>query len=124
MATNRPGIDLASLGPLHWVGVVLALVSAAVHLVLGIGFLPHWMGVLFLLATGGFLGAIVLLLVNYRRRLLYLVGIPFVGVQLVGWYAVNEPTALGAISTIEVVDKVAQLLLLAILVVLYRRETV
>ena len=109
-----------SIPRLAWVGIVLALVRAAVHLILGIGFLPHWMGILFVLAAGGFLGAIVLILLDYRRRLVYWLGIPFVGVQIVAWYVANQPTTLGDVSTVEAVDKVAQIGLVLILVVLVR----
>ncbi len=115
--------DLDSLTPLHWAAVAMALVSAAVHLVLGVGFLPHWMGVLFVLAAGGFVGAVVLLLVDYRRRLLYVVGVPFTGMQLVGWYAVNQPAGLADLSAVEVVDKVAQIGLVLALIALYARES-
>ncbi|SDQ92414.1 DUF7475 family protein [Natronobacterium texcoconense] len=111
-----------SLSSLHWLGIGLAVVTAVVHLVLGLGFLPHWMGIAFLVATAGFLFGITLVVVGYRRRLVYLVGIPFTAGQVVLWYVVNEPTALGDISSVEAVDKVAQLLLIAVLVVLYLRD--
>ncbi|MFA9515716.1 hypothetical protein ACERIT_00600 [Halopenitus sp. H-Gu1] len=114
--------DLDSLTPLHWFGIALALSSALVHLVLGVGFLPHPMGVAFLLATGGFLGAIYLLAVGYRRRLLYLTGIPYVGVQIVLWYAFNRPAGLADVPAVHFLDKIVQAALIVVLVVLYRRE--
>ncbi|MFO7833072.1 MAG: hypothetical protein R6V31_03205 [Halohasta sp.] len=120
MSTSDGRLDLDSLTSLHWIGINLALISAVVHLVLGVGFLPHPMGVLFLLATGGFLGAIVLLVVGYRRRLLYLVGIPFTGIQIVGWYVVNRPAGPADIGPAGAIDKLAQLLLIVVLVMLYR----
>ncbi len=123
MTTATLRLEHASITPLHWIAIAMALVSAIVHLVVGIGFLPHWMGVLFVLSTGGFVGAVALVLVGYRRRLLYLLGIPFTGSQIVFWYAVNQPTALGAISVPALVDKVAQVVLLVALVVLLRRES-
>ncbi len=123
MATSTPQLELASLTPLHWVAIVMALVSALVHLALGAGFLPHWMGVLFLLSAGGFVGAVVLVLLDFHRRLLYLVGIPFTGIQIVYWYVVNQPASLGAISGPEAVDKLAQVVLIVILAVLYQRES-
>ncbi|EMA45730.1 hypothetical protein [Halobiforma nitratireducens] len=115
-------VDAPSLTPLHWMAISLAVVTAIVHLVLGIGFLPHWMGVAFLGATGGFLLGIALVLVGSRRPLVYLAGIPFTGGQIVLWYVVNEPTTLAALSFAEWVDKVAQVLLIVALVVLYRRD--
>ena len=121
MSTSDGRLDLDSLTTLHWIGINLALISAVVHLVLGVGFLPHPMGVLFLLATGGFLGGIVLLLVGYRRRQLYLVGTVFTAVQIVAWYALNRPGP-ADIGPPAFIDKLAQLLLIGVLVTLYRWE--
>lgn len=118
---RTPALD--SLTPLHWLGIAMALVSALVHLVLGVDFFPHYMGVLFLLATGGFVGAVVLVLIDYRRTLVYLVGIPFTLSQIVGWYVVNQPDSLSALGAADIADKVAQVVLIAVLVVLYRRES-
>ncbi len=123
MSTADRLLALDSLTPLHWLGIAVALVSALVHLVLGIGFFPHYMGVLFLLATGGFVGAVVLVLIDYRRTLVYLVGIPFTLSQIVGWYMVNQPDSLSALGAADIVDKVAQIVLIAVLVLLYRRES-
>jgi hypothetical protein len=119
-------VETESMTAVHWLGVVLALVTAAVHLVLGVRFAPSGLGISFLLAGLGFLGAIALLLVGYRRRLLYLVGVPFTGAQLAIWYALNVlpegPLAVGAIGTFGAVDKVAQVLLIAVLIYLFRAE--
>lgn len=101
----------------------MALTSAAVHFVLGVGFLPHWMGVLFVLAGGGYVGGVVLVVLEYRRRLLYVVGIPYTLVQIGGWYVVNQPAGLGEITTAGAIDKIAQVVLIAVLVVLYQRES-
>lgn len=121
MVSDR--IDLTSVTPLHWLAITMALVSAAVHLVLGLGFLPHPMGVAFALAAGGYIGAIVLFLFDYRRRLLYLAGIPYTGVQIVLWYVLNQPAGLAEIPPSHAVDKIAQGLLVVALVVLYARES-
>lgn len=122
MSQRTRRFDLESLTPLHWLAVALALVSAAVHLVLGVGFLPHPMGVAFLLATAGFVVGVVLVLSNRRRRLVYLAGLPFVGIQILLWYLVNRPTALADLSAAGAIDKVAQVALIVALAVLYRRE--
>ena len=113
-----------SLRGLHWVGILAALVSAAIHLLLGVRMLPSGMGISFVLAGLGFLGAIALVLLDYRRRAVYAVGIPFTLVQIVLWYYVNFaagpksfPADVGALGA---VDKVAQLILLAVLVALLR----
>ncbi len=123
MGSADSRLALESLTPLHWLGVVMALISAAVHIVLGAGFLPHWMGILFVLAGGGYLGGLVLLAIDYRRRLLYLVGIPYTLVQIVGWYAVNQPAGVADLTAAGAIDKLAQLVLIVVLVVLYRQET-
>ncbi len=123
MSTPADRLETASLTSLHWIAIVAALVSAAVHLVLGVGFLPHWMGVLFVLAAGGFVGAVVLVLIDFRRRLLYLAGVPFTGVQIVGWYQVNRPAGLADLGVADAVDKVAQVVLVVALIVLYARES-
>ncbi|MFW6435248.1 MAG: DUF7475 family protein, partial [Halovenus sp.] len=90
--TEGPGLQTDSLGGVHWIGILAALVSAAIHLLLGIRMLPSAMGISFVLAGAGFLGAIGLVLVGYRRKMVYAVGIPFVAVQIVLWFVVNFVT--------------------------------
>ena len=118
----EPSTD--TLRGLHWVGILAALVSAAVHLLLGIRTLPSGMGISFVLAGLGFLGAVALVLFDYRRRAVYAVGVPFTLVQIVLWYYVNFaagpksfPADVGALGA---VDKVAQVVLIAVLVALLR----
>lgn len=122
--SQDPLLDVESLDGVHWVGILAALVTAAVHLLLGVRTLPSGIGISFVLAGLGFLGAIVLVVVNYRRRTVYAVGIPFTLVQLVLWYYVNF-VSLGKsfpadIGTLGAVDKLAQVVLLAVLGVLLR----
>jgi len=124
--TETEGIALRtdSLGSLHWVGILAALVSAAVHLLLGIRSLPEGLGISFTLAGLGFLGAIGLVLIDYRRRTVYAVGIPYTLVQIVLWYLVNfaggSKSFPGDVGTLGAVDKIAQLVLVAVLVALLR----
>lgn len=108
-----------SLTSLHWVGIVLALLSGVIHLVLGVGGLPSPQAISFVLAAGGFFGAVVLVLLDYRRRLVYLVGIPFVAVQFVLYFVLNWPDVWNPGG---IVDKLAQAALIVVLVVLYRRS--
>lgn len=122
--TQGRSLQTASLGGLHWAGILAAVVSAGVHLFLGIRMLPSGMGISFVLAGLGFLGAVVLVLLDYRRRAVYAVGIPFTLVQILLWYYVNFaagpksfPTDIG---TLGAIDKVAQVVLIAILVALLR----
>lgn len=124
--TEADGLTLRteSLGALHWVGIIAALVSAAIHLLLGVRMLPSGMGISFVLAGLGFLGAIVLVLIAYRRRTVYAVGIPFVLVQIVLWYLLNFATGSKAfpsdIGTLGAIDKLAQVVLLGVLIALLR----
>lgn len=123
--TQQPAVDIGSLNGLHWVGIVAALVSAAVHLFLGVSFAPSPLGISFVLAGLGFVGGVVLLVIDYRRRAVYAVGIAFTLVQIVLWYVVNfaggAKSFPGDVGTIGAVDKVAQVVLIAVLVALLRR---
>ncbi|AXG05506.1 hypothetical protein DU500_03105 [Haloplanus rubicundus] len=112
--------ETESLTRLHWVGIVLASITGVVHLYFGALALDTVQGASFVLAGIAFFVAIVLLLLDVRRRLLYLVGIPFTGLQVVLYFYLNWPNVLnpGGIG-----DKVVQVGLIAILVVLYRRES-
>jgi uncharacterized membrane protein len=129
MATSSgSGLSLEtdSLTAVHWVGVVLALISGVIHLVLGISIGSQFgfagLGGAFVLAGLGFFGAVVLLLVDYRRRLVYAVGVPFVGIQIVVWLwsqVINSNRPLG---TPDYVDKAAQVILVVILLYLLATE--
>jgi len=130
MATaETQGLSLrtASLGSLEWTGIVAALVSAVIHIRLGVGFAPSPLGISFILAGLGFLGAIALVLVDYRRRTVYAVGIPFTLVQIVAWYYVNfvalGKSFPGEVGTLGAIDKIAQVVLIAVLVVLLRQQS-
>lgn len=109
-------LQTESLTTVHWVGVALAAVSGVIHLVIGVRGLPSGLAISFVLAGLGFFGAIVLVLVDYRRRLVYAVGIPFVAAQIVIWFVLNG----FPLDATEIVDKAAQLGLLAVLAVLLR----
>ncbi|AUV83623.1 hypothetical protein C2R22_19875 [Salinigranum rubrum] len=114
-------LDTDSMTTLHWIGVALAAVSGIVHLVLGVRFLPGAFGISFLVATVGFAAGIAAILLNYRRRLFYAVGIPFTAGQVVifAWTVVQGINELGAIA---IVDKVAQIGFIVVLVLLLQRD--
>ena len=130
-ATGRTG----ALTGTHWVGIVAALVSALVHLVLGARFLLDFadngltislaMGASFLVATAGFLVGIWLVVTDRFRVPVYLLGIPFTAGQVVLWYVLNSPglPAPPPVGPLSAGDKTAQLVLIAVLVLLYRRES-
>ena len=114
-------LDTESMTTLHWVGIALAAVTGIIHLVLGVRFLPGAFGISFLIATAGFAAGIVAILVNYRRRLFYAVGIPFTAGQVVifAWTVVQGINSLGPIA---IVDKLAQIGFIVVLVLLLRQE--
>lgn len=114
-------LDTASLTTLHYVGIALAALSGVIHLVLGVGALPSPFGVSFLVAAVGFAVGIALVALNVRRRLAYLAGIPFVLGQL-AIYGATVLQGMNELSAVAVVDKLAQLALVGVLVVLLRRE--
>jgi hypothetical protein len=118
--TGRDGATLAtdSLGPLHWAGILLAAVTGAIHVYLTVLFGLSGLGISFLVAGIGYFAGVAAVLVDYRRRAFYLLGIPFTLGQIVLWYVVNAPD----FSTTGIADKVAQVLLVVVLAVLYTRE--
>lgn len=103
--------ETASLTGVHWLAVVLVVITGVLHVYAGVvdGRAP------LVLAGVGFLVATVLFLADYRRRLLYLVGIVYTFVQIPIWYVVKA----GEYTTIGYVDKVAQVILVVVLVYLY-----
>jgi hypothetical protein len=66
------------------------------------------------LAGIGYAGALVLFFLNYRRRLLYLIGIPYTAVQFPLWIVAKSEY-----GTIDYVDKAVQVLLILVLIYLY-----
>lgn len=111
-------IEYETLTLFHWLAIVLAVVTGLVHLVLGIGALPDPLGIAALLAAGGFAGAVILFLLDVARRLVVALGIPFTASQILLWYAINEPASVGDLTAIEVLDKVVQVMLVCLLVVI------
>jgi len=103
---------------LHWAGIALATVTGIIHLWLGVSFAPSPLGIAFLVAAIGFVGGIAAVLVDYRRRLMYLLGVPFTAGQIVAWYVANAPD----FGPPGIADKIVQLLLIAVLIALYRRS--
>ena len=116
-------LALETVTPLHWVGVVLAAITGVLHLVLtvqlGLGSLVG-LGGSFLVAGVGFFAGAAAVLADYRRRQFYLLGIPFTAGQIVLWYVLNDPS-FSEISP-GIVDKVVQVALIGVLIVLYSRE--
>jgi hypothetical protein len=120
--SGGPGrFETASLTAVHWIALALAALTGAIHLLLAAVYPGLALRVSFLLAGLGFFGAIGLFLLDYRRRLLYLLGVPFTGAQVVLWYVIVQPTP-GTLYALDAVDKTAQILLIALLAYLYATE--
>jgi hypothetical protein len=126
MARSDAGVDVESLTPLHWIGILAATVSGIVHVVLGVQ-VGGALGISFFVATLGFGAGVTAIIAGYRRRLTYALGIPFTGGQIVLWYVINFvvgtysfPADIGVYGA---VDKVAQIALIAVLAVLLSRES-
>ncbi|MFB6251657.1 MAG: hypothetical protein ABEI27_08235 [Halobellus sp.] len=125
MATNTANsgaLRTGSLTGLHWAGIALAAITGLLHLGLAASLLSSSLtsslGWAFIIAGVGFLGAIVAILVDFRRRQLYLLGIPFTAGQIVAWAALNAPD----FSPPGIADKIVQVLLIVVLVALYRQS--
>ena len=118
--SGQTELQTESLASIVWVGIAAAAVTALVHLFLGVRLVPSGLGISFVLAGLGFLGAIALVLVGYRRSTIYLVGIPYTLLQIVLWYYINfaggSKSFPGDVGTLGAVDKIAQLVLLIVLV--------
>ena len=110
MAANL-SVDTESIPTLGWLALALALITGILHVYAGVieGRAPV------ALAGVGFFGAMVLYLVDYRRRLLYLVGIAYTAVQIPLWYVVKA----GEYTTVGYVDKAVQVVLIVTLAYLY-----
>jgi hypothetical protein len=116
---HSDGAGAASLTPLHWIGILAATVTGVAHVVLGVRFGGTFM-ILFFFATLGFGAGVAAVVANYRRRLVYALGIPFTAGQIVLWYVLID---VPPIPTSHAVDKVAQVVLIAVLAVLLVRES-
>lgn len=104
-------LETDSVSATQWIAVLLVLVTGVIHVYSGIveGRIPVS------LAGVGFLGAIGVFLLDYRRPLLYLVGMVYTAVQLPLWYVVKA----GEYTTLGYVDKSVQVLLVLLLGILY-----
>lgn len=115
MARGTEGnVETASLSTTHRLAVLLVLATGVIHVYAGIveGRIPV------LLAGVGYLGAIVIFLLDVRRTLLYPVGIVYTFVQFPLWYLAKA----GEFTTMGYVDKTIQVALVVVLAVLYWRE--
>jgi hypothetical protein len=109
-AQNSSASRIGSLTQLQWLAVALVVVTGVLHVYAGVveGRIPV------ALAGAGYGGALVLFVLDYRRRLLYLVGIPYTAVQIPIWLVVKSEY-----GVIDYVDKTVQVVLILLLLYLY-----
>jgi len=109
--SESSGFETGSVSTLGWLAVALVAVTGIIHVYAGLveGRIPVT------LAGVGFLVAIGLYLADYRRRLLYLVGVLYTAVQIPLWYVVKA----GEFTTIGYLDKGVQVVLVVVLAYLY-----
>ncbi len=122
IAAVRGKLELETLDWLWWFGIALAVVTGLIHLGLGLGAPRTPVGAASVLAGLGYAGAIALILLGYRRRLVAALGIPFVGSQIVLWYVINRPATIAEVSLAAMIDKPVQIVLIAVLLVLVLRD--
>ena len=106
---NSPG-RIGSLTRIQWLAVALIVVTGVLHVYAGVveGRIPV------ALAGVGYAGALVLFLFDYRRRLLYALGIPYTAVQFPLWIVAKSEYGM-----VDYVDKAVQAVLIVVLLYLY-----
>jgi hypothetical protein len=109
-AQNNSTGWIGSLTQLEWLAVALVVVTGVLHVYAGIveGRIPV------ALAGVGYAGSLVLFFFDYRRRLLYLLGIPYTAVQFPLWIVAKSEYGM-----IDYVDKAVQVALILVLIYLY-----
>jgi hypothetical protein len=107
---NRSASQFGSLTQLQWIAIGLVVITGVLHVFAGVveGRAPV------ALAGVGYVGALVLFSLNYRRRLLYLVGIPYTAVQFPLWIVAKSEYGM-----IDYVDKAVLVVLILVLLYLY-----
>ena len=109
-AQSRSAGRIVSLTQLQWLAVAFVVVTGVLHVYAGIveGRIPV------ALAGVGYAGALVLFFFDYRRRLLYLIGIPYTAVQFPLWIVAKSEYGM-----VDYVDKAVQVALILVLIYLY-----
>lgn len=108
-------IDLGTLTVLHWMAILLTTFTGVVHLYL---FQQQgWM--LFLLGGLGYLVAVGLMTFVVLRKWIILGLIPYTLVHIVGYFVQEAPDSIGDMTTIAIVDKVAEGILVLLLIYLF-----
>jgi len=109
-AQDKSSSRIGSLTRIQWLAVALIVVTGVLHVYAGVveGRIPV------ALAGVGYAGALVLFLFDYRRRLLYALGIPYTAVQFPLWIVAKSEYGM-----VDYVDKAVQAVLIVVLLYLY-----
>ncbi|MEF8776231.1 MAG: hypothetical protein V5A43_06980 [Haloarculaceae archaeon] len=112
--TSEGYLETESLTGTHWFALLLVVITGVIHVYAGIveGRIPVS------LAGVGFLGAAALFLLDFRRSLLYPVGVLYTAVQFPLWYVAKA----GEFTTLGYVDKVVQGVLIIVLAYLFWQD--
>jgi hypothetical protein len=111
MGTFDRFFETGSLTGAHWLAILLVVATGIIHVYAGSveGRVPVS------LAGLGFLAAVMLFLLDYRRSFLYLGGIVYTVIQIPLWYVVKA----GEYTMIGYVDKSIQVVLIILLAYFY-----
>lgn len=107
---NNSPSRIGSLTRIQWVAIALVAITGVLHVFAGVveGRAPV------ALAGVGYAGALALFFIDYRRRLLYLIGIPYTAVQFPLWVVAKSEY-----GVVDYVDKAVQVALIVVLIYLY-----
>jgi hypothetical protein len=107
---NNSPSRIGSLTRIQWVAIALVAITGVLHVFAGVveGRAPV------ALAGVGYAGALALFFLDYRRRLLYLIGIPYTAVQFPLWIVAKSEY-----GVVDYVDKAVQVALIVVLIYLY-----
>lgn len=112
--TDPSSPPLQSLTPLHLFGLLLAAITGAIHLWIGV----DSRSLALVIAGVGFAVGIVAVAANIRRESVVKLGIPFTATQTVYYLA----THFDHLTLVSVTDKVVQLGLIGVLILIDRRR--
>jgi hypothetical protein len=107
---NNSPSRIGSLTRIQWVAIALVAITGVLHVFAGVveGRAPV------ALAGVGYASALALFFLDYRRRLLYLIGIPYTAVQFPLWIVAKSEY-----GVVDYVDKAVQVALIVVLIYLY-----
>lgn len=103
-----------SLTPLYLIGIILAAITGAVHLWLGI----EKSSLALFVAGIGFAVGIIAVIADVRRETVVKLGIPFTATQTIYYLATHYEQ----ITWVSATDKIVQIVLITVLILIDRRK--